>query len=58
MKYFLEIKEEADIDLIEAYDYYESKSIDLGNRFLEQIEIFLELILQNPYLFPLKQIPF
>lgn len=35
MKYLLEIKEEANIDSIEAYEYYESKSIGLGERFLD-----------------------
>lgn len=58
MKYFLHIKEEANIDFIEAYEYYESKSIGLGERFIEQIDIFLELILQNPFLFPCKQSPY
>ncbi len=58
MKYLLHIKEEANIDFIEAYAYYESKSIGLGERFIEQIDIFLELILQNPYLFLSKQNPY
>ena len=58
MKYLLEIKEEANIDSIEAYGYYESKSIGLGERFLEQVDIFLSLIVQNPYLFPCKKPPF
>lgn len=40
MKYLLEIKEEAKIDSIEAYRFYESKSIGLGDRFLEQIDVF------------------
>ena len=58
MKYLLQIKEEANIDLIEAYDYYESKRIGLGDRFLEKVDLFLELILKNPYLFPSKQSSF
>ena len=58
MNYLLEIKGEANQDIIEAYEYYESKSIGLGERFLEQIEIFLKLITQNPHLFPSKKSPF
>lgn len=48
MKYLLEIKEEATADSIEAYGYYESKSLGLGERFLEQVDVFLNLIVQNP----------
>jgi len=58
MKYLLEIKEEANFDAIEAYEYYESKSIGLGERFLEQVDVFLDLIVQNPHLFPCKKDPF
>ncbi len=54
MKYLLEIKEEANFDAIEAYEYYESKSIGLGERFLERVDLFLDLIVQNPHLFPCK----
>lgn len=58
MKYLLDIKDEANFDVIEGYKYYESKSIGLGDRFLEQLDVFLDLIIQNPYLFPCKKSPF
>lgn len=58
MRYLLDIKEEVNLDSLEAYEYYESKSIGLGERFLDQVDVFLELIVQNPYLFPSKKPPF
>lgn len=55
MKYLLEIKEEASTDFIEAYGF---KSIGLDERFLERVDVFLKLIVQNPYLFPCNNLRF
>ena len=38
MIYALEIKEEAYRDIQDAYNYYESKQIGLGDRFVEELE--------------------
>ena len=38
MKYTLEIKEEAVVDMQQAYDYYEERKTGLGERFLNTLE--------------------
>ena len=38
MMYDLEIKEEAYRDIQDAYNYYESKQLGLGDRFIEELE--------------------
>jgi hypothetical protein len=44
MKYVLELKEEAVLDIKQAYLYYEEQRIGLGNRFLETLETYLERV--------------
>lgn len=58
MKYTLEIKEEADLDIIEAYLYYESEQEGLGDRFLDQLEIYLERIQTYPEHYAEKRKPY
>ena len=48
MKYSLEIKEEAVLDIKEAYLYYEEQKTGLGNRFLETLESYLERVQKYP----------
>jgi len=48
------IKEEAELEIFEAYIYYEEKQIGLGDRFLGQLEKYLNRICKNPLHFPLK----
>ncbi len=53
-KYNLILQEEAILDLHEAFNYYESKKIGLGDEFeVEAFEV-LELIESNPYLFQIR----
>jgi len=68
MKYSLLIKEEADLDIAEAYKWYEDKSKDFGNEFLIELDEYFSLIEGNPYLcqvryksyrlLPLKRFPY
>jgi hypothetical protein len=44
MKYELIIKEEANLEIIESYLYYESKSEGLGEKFLNQLGLYFERI--------------
>ena len=44
MKYNLIIKEEANQEIIDSYLYYENKSIGLGEKFLENLEIYFDRI--------------
>ena len=55
MSYTLEIKEEADLEIRDAYLYYESKQIGLGEKFLNQLEKYLEKITDNPKHFEVKK---
>ena len=48
MIYELEIKEEADEEIIDAYLYYERKQVGLGEKFLLQLDIYFKKICSNP----------
>ena len=52
--YILEIKEEANLEIIDAYLYYESKQLGLGETFLEQLELYFKRITENPKHFEVK----
>ena len=58
MKYELEIKEEAVLDVKEAYLYYEEQRIGLGNRFLDTLEIYLERLQKYPEHYQIKRNPY
>jgi plasmid stabilization system protein ParE len=58
MKYSLEIKEEAVLDIKEAYSYYEEQKIGLGNRFLETLESYLERVHKYPKHYQIKRKPY
>lgn len=55
MKYELIIVDEAHREINEAYFYYESKSKGLGDRFLEQLQIYIERIQHYPEHYQLKK---
>ncbi|MEO7766174.1 MAG: type II toxin-antitoxin system RelE/ParE family toxin [Ferruginibacter sp.] len=48
MSYNIEVKAEAKEDIIEAAHYYYQKATGLDVRFIEQLEIVLNIILNNP----------
>lgn len=58
MKYSLEIKEEAVLDIKEAYLYYEEQKAGLGNRFLETLESYLERVQKYPEHYQIKKKPY
>ena len=58
MKYLLEIKEEAVLDIKEAYLYYEEQKTGLGNRFLETLESYLERVQKYPEHYQIKRKPY
>lgn len=55
MIYNLEIKEEADLEITEAYLFYESKLSGLGEKFLDQLDIYIKRICENPKHFAIKK---
>jgi hypothetical protein len=46
--YKLEIRPLATLEIIEAYDWYESKKTGLGLDFLNELEAFYKILLINP----------
>lgn len=57
MTYILEIKNEANIEIIKAYLYYEEKRMGLGEEFLEHLDAYFDRIKANPKHFPQKRKP-
>ena len=47
--YKLELRPLAALEVMEAYDWYESQRQGLGIEFLNELEIFYDKLLQNPY---------
>ncbi|WP_438426249.1 type II toxin-antitoxin system RelE/ParE family toxin [Aquimarina macrocephali] len=58
MKYELEIKEEANLEMIKAYLYYEKQQIGLGEQFLTHLDIYIDRIQTNPEHYPAKRPPY
>lgn len=58
MKYSVDISNEANLEIIEAYLYYENVKTDLGERFLNIVQQFLNRIEENPFQFPEYRKPF
>jgi plasmid stabilization system protein ParE len=54
MNYELVVKEEADRDILEAYDWYEQKQSGLGESFLKEVEWYLGIIKSNPKLYAIR----
>ena len=58
MAYSLEVINDANLEIIEAYLYYEEKRIGLGEEFLEHLDFYFERIIANPKCFPQKRKPY
>jgi plasmid stabilization system protein ParE len=58
MAHNLEIKNEANLEIVEAYLYYEGKSFGLGEKFLSHLDDYFERITTNPEHFPQKRKPY
>ena len=58
MTYILEIKDHANLEIIEAYLYYEEKRLGLGEEFLEHLNVYFDRIITNPKHFPQKRKPY
>ncbi|MFC5682248.1 type II toxin-antitoxin system RelE/ParE family toxin [Flavobacterium sp. MAHUQ-51] len=58
MKYKLEVKHEAFLDIKEAYLYYESRKKGLGKRFIETLEIYIDRIQKYPEHYQIKRNPY
>lgn len=49
------VQEEAGLEILETYIYYESIQTDLGERFLRQVEKYFHQIQDNPQHFQIKK---
>lgn len=58
MTYILEVKNEANLEIIEAYLYYEEKRNGLGEEFLEHLDIYFDRITTYPKHFTQKRKPY
>lgn len=58
MTYILEITAQANLEIIEAYLYYEEKRLGLGEEFLEHLNVYFDRIITNPKHFPQKRKPY
>jgi len=58
MLHTLEIKEEANNEIIQAFNYYNEKRVGLGEEFLDHLELYFEKILMHPTQFPRKRKPY
>ncbi|WP_368670766.1 type II toxin-antitoxin system RelE/ParE family toxin [Algoriphagus sp. AGSA1] len=58
MTYNLHILNSAELEISEAFTYYEGKASGLGLRFLEAVRRSLSLIEKAPEIYPYKKMPF
>ena len=68
MIYTILLKEEAEIDIMDAYKWYESKQESLGGDFLDELEDYINVLERDPLIFqvrkgnrrycPMKRFPF
>lgn len=58
MKYSLLIKEEANVEIIEAYLNYEEIRLGLGDDFLDHLNSYFTRIISDPNHFPQKRKPY
>ena len=52
MSYKILIKQEAELDLQDAYNWYEENSRGLGSEFIRVIDASLSTIQRNPFAYP------
>ena len=50
----IELFQTASTDLQEAYDWYEDQVVGLGDRFITEIDVYLDFISENPFRFPVQ----
>lgn len=54
MIYALKIREEASIEIVEAYKWYEDKKIGLGEDFLKELDKAFKMLKKKPEIFQRK----
>lgn len=54
-KFSIELDFIAINSISDAYDFYEKRSIGLGDRFIDVIENQFQILIKNPFLYPVKK---
>ena len=52
--YQIELLQNASLDLLESYNWYEEQIIGLGDRFIKEVDDCLSTISENPLLFSIQ----
>jgi len=58
LKYELIIRDEAELEIIEASIYYETQQVGLGKRFLAHLQMYLDRIQTYPEHYSIKREPY
>jgi plasmid stabilization system protein ParE len=58
MKYSLEIKQEAYLEIQDAYNYYEKNRVGLGERFIKHLDFYIERIQKHPEHYQKRREPY
>lgn len=54
MKYQIVISDEARLDILDSFLYYQQQQLGLGAKFENELSKSFEVIIQNPHLFQIK----
>jgi hypothetical protein len=55
MGYNVIFKEEADFDIFEARQWYESRRLGLGDELLDEIEEYVKILEQDPQIYQVRK---
>jgi len=55
MNYKVEFTDEADNDVFEAKQWYESRQLGLGNELLDEIEVFVKILEHEPKIYQIRK---
>lgn len=55
MSYEVIFKEEADLDVFDARQWYESRRVGLGDELLDEIEEYIRVLEQDPQIYQLRK---
>jgi len=56
MSYNVIFKEEADYDVFDAHQWYESRRTGLGNELLNEIEEYIKVLEQDPQIYQIRKL--
>jgi hypothetical protein len=57
MKHKIDIRPRAAIDICDGFDRYEAQQAGLGHEFLQELEVFFNNVLVNPFTHPYYDTP-